>query len=378
MKSARVRRDTQDGGRRLTPRLHVSRLAIPVALAIGVGLTGPGCGGSNGDPLPPAGRLETVRETRLEEAESRPIGNIGPFVEVADGGFIIGDALLPHVRRYDREGHLLREVGEYGEGPFEFRAIQGVVGGRLGQVFVLDSKLARVTVLSSVLDPDTVFNARPIPRGGAVAFAGGLLITTAPLGRVTGIALVSEEWAPLWTVPSPSPSEWWKYPYWGSIGTVHLAASSTRAAIVFSLRYPIRLYDAGGALVDSITAPPTFREAPIVEAGAFAEPAGTDRLEEWLASFDVIANMSVVQDSLLFVAHGTLHTGGKGRLEQRQERVDVYDLRTSAVIASDVPLPANARILGGGRELYVLTTEPPLGWTVSAMRIQGPSQQAGS
>ena len=65
--------------------------------------------------------IEDVVELQEDPADS--IAEIGAFAELRDGGFVVGDNLLPRIRRYAENGRLVAAFGRFGDGPFEFRWI---------------------------------------------------------------------------------------------------------------------------------------------------------------------------------------------------------------------------------------------------------------
>ncbi|MHB1168959.1 MAG: hypothetical protein ACYC28_06715 [Longimicrobiales bacterium] len=44
--------------------------------------------------------------------------------------------------------------------------------------------------------------------------------------------------------------------------------------------------------------------------------------------------------------------------------VDIYSVSSGQKLAEEVPLPSGARVVGGGQYLYVVTSQPPDGWTI--------------
>ncbi len=117
--------------------------------------------------------------------------------------------------------------------------------------------------------------------------------------------------------------------------------------------------------------PPSFTPAPVLKRGALAGPGAAERRERWLASFSVIANLSVVADSLLAVTHGSLRaTGSSGRVVREHHAVDLYHLGSRAKIGEDISLPPGVRVLAGGPQgLYAVSGEPPDPWTVSLLKF---------
>ena len=118
---------------------------------------------------PPAGQatlddvfsVEVVLELGEDAADS--IAEIGALVERANGGFLIADRLLPRVRSYAEDGRLEAAFGRFGEGPFEFRRIDGVAEGPSGSVVVVDRRLQGLTYLTQDLQPDRLVSLPGVP-----------------------------------------------------------------------------------------------------------------------------------------------------------------------------------------------------------------------
>ncbi|MCY3676610.1 MAG: hypothetical protein OXH66_03310 [Gemmatimonadetes bacterium] len=107
--------------------------------------------------------LEEVIELGEDPADS--IAEIGVFVERRDGGFIIGDRLLPRVRTYAEDGGLEAGFGRFGDGPWEFRRIDGVAEMSSGRIVVVNWRNPGLTYLTSELARDTI-----VPVNGYVVF----------------------------------------------------------------------------------------------------------------------------------------------------------------------------------------------------------------
>lgn len=308
----------------------------------------------------------------LQEPPDRPLAEIRAFSEAANGDLLIAERWSSRVLRYDSAGNLLAEFGTPGEGPFEFRGVDGILESTDGDVIVFDRQLSRITVLDAELRPDTQFTFFPTPTGEASRLGRGYVLSTSPGPRKSGITWVSDEWAPVWSVPSPGPTSIVARPYWGGYGTNEFVTSPKFLVVGYSLLYPLYVYRPPGMLVDTIGRPRTFRVAPVVEAGAFAGSSGPDRRDDWFQSFDVIANLAVVGGSLLVVTHGALHgSTSAGRTWTKHRRIDVYSLNTRRKLQEDVALPDGSRVLGGGeRGLYVLAAVPPAPWTIMRVRLE--------
>jgi hypothetical protein len=305
---------------------------------------------------------------RIEEDPADPLGSIGVLLEMRDGSLAVLDGMIPRIRRFDAAGHLLETFGRHGEAPGEFRRVGGLTEDGAGRLVAIDPRLGRATIFVDGLTFDTTVSVRPSPRGPALAWGDSILLNTSVRARSTAITLMIG-WQPLWSVPSPGPTSMVEYPYWNSFGQTLTAASPTTLFTAFSLRYPIFIYDRRGVLVDSLwSAPDSFRRAPVVERGAFAGSGARERIEAWLETFDVIADLVVVNDTLLVVSHGVLRQTETSRSTD-EHHLDVYHIPTRMKLFEDLALPKGAALLAGGTALYILLKQPPAPWTVMRMRM---------
>lgn len=354
-----------------------SRLLLLAICAVGVGCTAPDSSGNRPTHAGFTEITEVVSEAILEERPDDVIGNVGHFIEARNGERIIADALQPRIRRYSADGGLLAEFGAFGEGPFELRRIGGIAEGLRGNVLVVDPLVGRITVLTGRLRPDTVLRLSPPPRGAVRRFRNGFLLTTSAGSRARALTLFdSGSWTPDWSVPVGSPGSMSEYPYWGSVATTEFAASATETVVAYSLLYPIRVFTSNGHPADSLTkAPPSFRRIPRVAIGEFSGPGAGQRIEEWFSSFDVIADLSVVADSILVVTHGQLSRTPVSRMSVSHDRIDIYHLPSRSKIAEDISLPAGARVLGGGESLHLLTAQPPDPWRIISVKFDDDVQR---
>ena len=289
-----------------------------------------------------------------------------------NGDLLIGDRLIPRVRRYDRAGRLVAQFGAFGDGPYEFRRVGGVLEDGSGRVLVVDPRRGRLTALNADLQPDTSFRVMPLPAGPMLRLAEGYLMKTVAGRRTSGFALMSEEWVPRWRISAPVPHSAQGNPYWGSYATTEFAASPESIVIAYSFQYPIQLYNRRGVPTATLGEPPSsFRLAPVLKPGALTGPGAERQLAQWLASFNVIANLAVIEDSLLAVTHGSLRAlGGAGRVVREHHSVDLYRLPSGVKIIEDIPLPSGSRVMAGYRDgLYAVSGSPPDPWTISILQL---------
>ena len=317
--------------------------------------------------------LAVVERIELEETEESPLGEIGIVTVAGNGDLLVGDRLIPRIRRYDRRGRLVAQFGAYGDGPFEFRRVGGLLEDADGRVLVVDPARSRVTVLGADLVPDTSFQVLPPPAGQVQRLGDGYLMMTTPARRALGIARMDAEWSPLWNQQTAVSGLSVETPYWISYATMQFAAARGVIATAYSFLYPIRLYDLSGAATDTLgEPPPSFREAPVLKPGAFVGPGAEERRNTWLSSFTVIANLATVGDSLLAVTHGVLReVGATRRLYHEHHAVDFYHLDSRVKLAEDIAIPLDTRVMVGGRRgLYAVSAEPPDPWTISVLELR--------
>ena len=269
---------------------------------------------------PPAGQAtldDVFSEVVLELGEDTTdsIAEIGAFAERANGGFLIADRLLPRVRSYAEDGRLEAAFGRFGEGPFEFRRIDGVAEGPSGHVVVVDR---RTQAWSSYQFP-----------------------------------FVQVE-----------------RPYWGSYVRFPMAVAGDSIFVMSSLRYPVSILNGSGDTVGTMGVPSeSFRPIPVLERGAFSDPRDYTTLSDFFASFDVIDRVDVVGSHLVLTQARFDHTRPT-RLRPLHFSLEVYDRHTGAKLYGDVPLPAGSRVLGGGRFLYLLMDRDFPPWRIAKLRLR--------
>ena len=178
-------------------------------------------------------------EIQLEEDPKDPIGQVGVFDEVKDGGFVLGDRILPRVRIYGPQGQLRGSVGKRGEGPFEFLVIRGVAQGPSGEILVVDPRLGRISTFLVSLQRDTTVRPTPRPRGPIAHIGSETILETAPGSRMTQLTAMTSDWRERWSVTPPSLDQVLKNPYWTSAFSMPFAASSSHLIVANSLSYPI-------------------------------------------------------------------------------------------------------------------------------------------
>lgn len=299
----------------------------------------------------------------LADPPDRPLGDIGEFVELGSGEFILSDAVSPHLRHYSNSGDLLATFGNRGSGPSEFRRLRGLLWNRARELIAVDAGLSRLTILDSKFTNARQLTLQRPLRGHVASLASGYVLSTVA-GRATSLTLYDQQWQEEWTIPAPSPGSTSEYPYWNSYATSVFTASPTEVVAAYSLRYPIYIFTGAGLLIDSIPARhAAFRQAPTLDRGAFVGVDAEHRRTEWLNSFEVIAEMHIISDTLLVVTHGRLERTSTG-LRTNHTAIDVYNLKGRTLLASDLHLAPETRVLGGRSALYLLLQSPPGDWII--------------
>ncbi len=322
-------------------------------------------------------QLTEVIELGEQPADS--IAEIGVFVERRDGGFIIADRILPRVRTYSEDGALEAAFGRFGSGPWEFREIVGVTEMPSGHVVVASPRNPWLTFLDRDLTPDTMLAVNYLVgdlfalREDIVFFGLGPLsgetLTSPEVARQRGFyhRLVDGEvtWS-AWRSPV------FDKPYVGAFTDIPVTVAGDSIFVMASVLYPATILDGAGDSVGTIGLPsPSFREIPDIPRGYFATEQGGPKVARLLASFDNVARIDVVgEDYLVFTI---------GRLDETKlvppfrgfhTRLEVYDRHTAAKLYEDVLLPQGAKVLGGGRYLYVLQNSDFPPWRIAKHRLK--------
>ena len=112
-------------------------------------------------PSPPFDEVFALAEVIvLGEEPSDSIAEVGEFFERRDGGFVIGDRLLPRVRSYREDGSLEAGFGRFGDGPWEFRRILSVAEVADGRIAVTGAQGRALTYLAPDLTPHSMLGPR--------------------------------------------------------------------------------------------------------------------------------------------------------------------------------------------------------------------------
>lgn len=335
-----------------------------------------GCGGASAGPVrqAPFDEVFTVLDTIvLEEATNDPIAEIGTFLESASGDLIIGDRMLPRVRRYAPDGALLSSTGTYGSGPREVRSVGGIAESG-DSLLLTDPRNARIQILRddlSFIGALGALGAGVAPSGQILTSENGGLILPSNSGR-TGdqVAAIARNGEALWSA-FPTSDELDTEPYWRSVSRIRFTRIREKLIVTDGLLYPLAVLDANGRQIDSIgQPPPSYSKITSVGLGAFVGRRTPLALQQWFDEFTAIGGVHSIGDSTLVVVATRLTSSDTELVGQDDYALDIYaaDLRK---VYEDIPLPPGARVLGGGRHLYMLISAPPQPWRILRLTRRG-------
>ena len=321
--------------------------------------------------------FELAEVIKLEEDPIDSIAEIGVFVERKDGGFIIGDRILPRVRTYADDGSLEGAFGRFGDGPWELPQVGGVAETASGRIVVSSPRNRWLTYLNSDLSPDTLVGIgdnwvfQVFPFGPDIVFYGiGMARSIHDVALQNGYfhRLVdgSVAWTS-WTTPI------FGMPYWQGFGDVVGAVAGDSIIAMAKLLYPATILNGAGDSVGVIGTPSlTFRRVPEIEFGAYSStsPGGQD-FSDLLGTFDLVPRIDVVAgDHLVFTLGQLDETKPFFPFRVLHTRLEVYDRHAGTKLYEDVPLPAGVKVLGGGRHLYVLQNPDIPPWRIAKYRLR--------
>lgn len=306
--------------------------------------------------------FEDVGRIELEEFPDDPIVSIGQVARRPDGGFILADAGAARVRLFDSTGRQVEVAGGRGDGPGEFRSPTAAVELDDGRVIVTDGADPRLTIFA----PGRDVRLARIP--GQYAFwierlGDDVVVGLGSRGnRFTILEPAGDTVATFGTVRS----EVNEVPFWiffardrGTVADGHVVINTTF--------YPtLRVFDSTGDSIRTIGSPPASwipPRAPPVDR--LADPGDRERIEEWSRSFTVVRGLATVADSLIVVQYGSHDPQQADPYHVEPATVDVYALGGEKR-AEDLALPLP--VVGGGRELIVLSAQPPDPWTITLYR----------
>ena len=331
-------------------------------------------------PSPPFEEVFDLAEIiELGEDPSNSIAEVGEFFERRDGGFAIGDRLLPRVRTYREDGSLEAGFGRFGDGPWEFRRIRSVAEVADGRIVVTGAQNGELTYLAPDLTPDSMLLIEDyvprtlLPFGRDIVFSG--LRTDIDVSemdgnyhRLVGSAVTWSSWKTLVG----------RMPYWGALGSLHSATAGDSLYVIAGLLYPATILNGAGDSVGTIGMPsPTFRRVPELEPGAFAfssaeGPAAQagNPMKRLIESFDLVTSLDIVDGNYLVFTVGRLDPARPWfPFRELDVSVEAYDRHTARKLFENVPLPEGSKVLGGGRYLYVLLNPDIPPWRIAKYEL---------
>ena len=224
-------------------------------------------GGGSADGAPGLVAFDSVT---LAESDSITLGTPNSFAVTPSGEFFVGDASLPKVVHYGRDGRSKRVVGRRGSGPGEYRVPSWVTV--VGDTTVLVGNAGALEVLAFDTRTGALRWTRRFPAQTSsmyasghqlyIGFAGGS--GTGSLGVLdlpSGDDPTSARMPVSVTAIGPVPALFTRVPMAASVfGTVELAALGDTLASVYEVSNHLYLTSvATGTVIDSISIPPGSR-----------------------------------------------------------------------------------------------------------------------
>lgn len=331
-------------------------------------------------PSPPLEEVfELVEVIELGEDPSDSIADVGEFFERRDGGFVIGDRLLPRVRTYREDGSLEAGFGRFGDGPWEFRRIRSVAELADGRIVVTGAQSGALTFLApdltrhGMLLVENYVPGTVLPFGPDIVFGGvGRDMYAADMhGLYHRLVDGTVAWSS-WNTLAAS------MPYWNALGRAHAAVAGDSVYAMAGLLYPATILNAAGDSVGTIGTPPAgFRRVPELEPGALAftaeEGPGAqtgNRIKRLIESFDLVTSMDIVDGNRLVLTVGRLNPAKPWfPFEPLDVSVEAYDRHTGQKLFENVRLPEDSKVLGGGRYLHVLLSPRIPPWRIAKYEL---------
>lgn len=124
-------------------RRSISRGSVVLAVSM---LLVPIDAGLHAQQLPLLSRVRGIGA--LQEPDEMVFGEISDLAVSSDGTIFVLDAMSQQVRAFSREGAYLASMGRPGKGPGEFTGARALALDEDGALYVLDERLARISVLS--------------------------------------------------------------------------------------------------------------------------------------------------------------------------------------------------------------------------------------
>jgi len=317
---------------------------------------------------------------QLEEDPSDSIAVPGAFLERRNDGFLVSDASIPRVRSYDWQGRLRAAFGRYGDGPFEFRRVLGIVETPSGKIAVIGSGQAGLTYLTADLLPDTLVKLPGIPWGIEPLGPDLLVHMRLTADRATDVSRFYRRPLLLHRI-SEQGVTWsaFRYPfvpierpYWTPMTGFPFDVAGDSIYVSSSLRYPVAIFNGAGDSIGRIGFPAaSFRPVPVFEPGALSPGVYGLRMARMLEDLNTIERVVVVGSRLVVVHGRSDHTRPMPPLYTVHSSLDIYDRHTGTKLYEDIPLPASSRVMTGGRRhLYLLLNKDFPPWQIAKLRFR--------
>ncbi len=340
-----------------------------------------GCSGPPPEiPSPPFDEIfDLVEVVTLEEAPGDSVAEVGTFAERMGEGFIVADRLLPRIRSYAEDGSLLAAFGRFGRGPWEFAGrVGGVAELPSGKIAIADAtNILRITFLTHDLSPDTIMSFQYLvldvhALGEDIVFFG--------YGPVLGerVSILDAMTDPRIHMFRDDSVAWSRFsreiyskPYVFGLSGLAWTVAGDSVFGMASLEYPAAIFNSAGDSAGTIGTPsPRFRPIPDIPEGYFATQQSGTRVADLLRSFDTVDRLDVIHsDHLVFTIGRLDHLRPYPPFKMLHTRVEIYNRHTGEKLYEDVPLPAGAKVLGGGRHLYLLLNPDIPPWRIAKYRL---------
>jgi hypothetical protein len=134
-------RRLQEG--RAMVRRRISSGAVGLAVLM---LLAPVAEALHAQQLPTLARVRGIGA--LQEPDEQVFGEVSDLAVGVDGTIFVLDGMSQEVRAFSREGAYLASIGRPGKGPGEFTGARALALDEDGALYVLDERLARISVLS--------------------------------------------------------------------------------------------------------------------------------------------------------------------------------------------------------------------------------------
>ena len=161
-------------------------------------------------------------------------------------------------------------------------------------------------------------------------------------------------------------------PYWGSWFRLQGAVGENYVLAATNLTYPVRIYDRGGLLRDSLTTPPpSWVQARRPTQGEFL-PEAPERIREYRQSHTVITGLAALSEHVFLVAHGRYEVDPAGvrpdGLVARTLWIDVY--RDGERLIADQPSPGEILAYGHNVVLFLQRRPGEGHWKVTEYSLR--------